>query len=188
MKVLESTPERYDAGIRMLTLGKLDQVYDRLASYIKSDQRVLDIGCGTGALTLRAALKGANVKGIDEMGVAELDGEKSENYDIVMSGLCFSELTENELIYTLKEIKRILKPMGILLVADEARPNRISKRIFNWFVRFPLIIITYILTQTTIRAIENLPAIIEGSGFLVESVRLNKMGNFIELIGKKPRV
>lgn len=211
MKVLESAPDRYDMGIRILTLGRLDKAYDRLTSYIKSGQKVLDIGCGTGALTLRAALKGANVKGIDlnlqmleiaqkranktnvkknvefcEMGAAELDSEKTENYDVVMSGLCFSELTEDELIYTMKEVKRILKPKGILLVADEVIPNRLSKKMFNWLIRFPLVIITFILTQTTIKAVDNLPEMMEKAGFLIESVRLNKMGNFIELIGKKP--
>lgn len=211
MKVLESAPDRYDMGIRILTLGRLDKAYDRLTSYIKSGQKVLDIGCGTGALTLRAALKGANVKGIDlnlqmleiaqkranktnvkknvefcEMGVAELDSEKTENYDVVMSGLCFSELAEDELIYTMKEVKRILKPKGILLVADEVIPNRLSKKMFNWLIRFPLVIITFILTQTTTKAVGNLPEMTEKAGFLIESVRLNKMGNFIELIGKKP--
>lgn len=212
MKVLESAPDRYDAGIRILTLGRLDKAYDRLTSYIKRGQKVLDIGCGTGTLTLRAAQKGANVKGIDVnlqmleiaqkrankmnvtqtvafcvMGVAELDGEKSESYDVVISGLCFSELTEYELVYTLKEIKRILKPRGILLLADEVSPNSLSKKIFNWLIRFPLVIITYILTQTTTKAVENLPEMTERAGFLIESVRLNRIGNFMELIGKKPQ-
>lgn len=212
MKVLESAPDRYDAGIRILTLGRLDKAYDRLTSYIKRGQKVLDIGCGTGTLTLRAAQKGANVKGIDVnlqmleiaqerankmnvtqnvafcvMGVAELDGEKSESYDVVISGLCFSELTEYELVYTLKEIKRILKPRGILLLADEVSPNSLSKKIFNWLIRFPLVIITYILTQTTTKAVENLPEMTERAGFVIESVRLNRIGNFMELIGKKPQ-
>ena len=154
MKILESAPNRYDQGIRILTLGNLDKVYDRLTSHLKKGQKVLDLGCGTGALTLRAAQKGAKVKGIDinpqmleiaqkqaikknlfqniilsEMGVAELGNEKSKSYDVVMSGLCFSELTESELIFTLKEINRVLKPSGLLLVADEVRPKSILKRI-----------------------------------------------------------
>ena len=211
MKVLESAPDRYDRGIRILTFGKLDKSYDRLASHIKSGHKVLDIGCGTGALTLRAAQKGANVKGIDvnlrmleiaqkraremhvaenvefcEKGVAELDGEGSENYDIVMSGLCFSELTEYEVIYALKEIKRILRPRGILLIADEVRPKSLSKRVFHWLIRLPLGIITYILTQTATHPVENLPEMTEKAGFVIESVRLNRMEDFMELIGTKP--
>jgi len=65
MKILESAPSRYDRGIYILTLGKLDKVYDRLTSRIKKGQTILDLGCGTGALTLRAVQKGAKVKGID---------------------------------------------------------------------------------------------------------------------------
>ena len=212
MKILESAPSRYDQGIYILTLGKLDKVYDRLTSHIKKGQTILDLGCGTGALSLRAAQKGAKVKGIDinaqmleiaqkqvikknllqninlcEMGVAELETEKSDSYDMVMSGLCFSELSEDELIFTLKEVKRILKPGGFLLVADEARPKNILKRILNGIVKFPLVIITYIITQTTIHSIENLPEKMKESGLLIESVRLNNMENFIEVVAKNPK-
>ena len=212
MKILESAPSRYDQGIYILTLGKLDKVYDRLTSHIKKGQTILDLGCGTGALTLRAVQKGAKVKGIDinpqmleiaqkraikknlikninlyEMGVAELKTEKSDSYDMVMSGLCFSELSEDELIFTLKEVKRILKPGGLLLVAEEVRPKNILKRILNGIVKFPLVIITYIITQTTIHSIENLPEKIKESGLLIESVRLNNMENFIEVVAKNPK-
>ena len=212
MKILESVPSSYDQGIRILTLGKLDEVYSRLTSHIKKGQRILDLGCGTGALTLRAAQKGAKVKGIDinpqmleiaqkqaikknllknvnlsEMGIAELESEKSNDYDVVMSGLCFSELTESELIFTLKEINRILKPSGLLLVADEVRPKSILKRILTELLRFPLVIITYLITQTTIHTIDNLTEKIKGGGLLIESARLNNIGNFIEIVAKNPK-
>ncbi len=210
MKIIESAPSRYDKGIRILTFGKLNEAYDRLISHIKKGQRVLDLGCGTGALTLRAAQKGAKVKGIDvnsqmleiaqnqaseanltqnielsEMGVAELRNEESESYDVVMSGLCFSELTENELIFTLKEAKRILKPEGILLIADEVRPTTILKKILNRLVRVPLKAITYLITQTTTNAVENLAEKVKDAGLRIETIRLNKMQNFIELIAMK---
>ena len=32
MKVLESTPRRYDRGIRMLSHGRIEQVYERIAA------------------------------------------------------------------------------------------------------------------------------------------------------------
>jgi demethylmenaquinone methyltransferase/2-methoxy-6-polyprenyl-1,4-benzoquinol methylase len=172
---------------------------------------VLDIGCGTGALTLRAAQKDAMVKGIDvnsqmleiaqrrivemnlaqnielcEMGVAELGSEESESYDVVMSGLCFSELTKDELVYTLGEAKRILRAGGLLLIADEVRPKSISKRILYWLVKFPLAIITYLITQTTTNAVRNLPKKIKEAGLLIESVRFSKMESFVELVGRKP--
>ncbi|GCC10497.1 demethylmenaquinone methyltransferase [archaeon] len=211
MKILESALGRYDRGIRIITLGRLDKTYDRLVSYIKEGQRVFDIGCGTGALTLKAARKNAKVKGIDvnpqmleiaqkkvnelnlaqnielcEMGVAELGSEESKSYDVVMSGLTFSELSEDELSYTLKEVKRILKPGGLLLIADEVISESILKRIINWLIRFPLVIITYLITQTTTMAVRDLPERIEEAGLLIESVKLSKLENFIELVARNP--
>ena len=210
MKILESVPSRYDKGIRILTFGRLDKAYDRLTSHVKKGQMVLDIGCGTGALTIRVAQKGAIVKGIDinpqmleiaqkrayeadliknielcEMGVAELAIEDVETYDAVMSSLCFSELTEDELDYCLKEIKRILKSGGLLLIADEVKPKSILKKIVHWLIKFPLIITTYILTQTTTRVVKNLVKKIKEVGFSIESLKLNKMENFIEIVATK---
>jgi ubiquinone/menaquinone biosynthesis C-methylase UbiE len=210
MKVLESASSRYDRGIRILTLGRLDKIYDRLVSHIQNRQRVIDLGCGTGALTLRAAQKGARVKGIDvnpqmleiarkkaaraglvqnlelyEMGVAELSGEESASYDVAMSGLCFSELTEDEVIYTLKQVKRVLKPGGLLLVVDEVRPRSIAMRLISWLVRLPLVIVTYLITQTTTRAVRDLPDRIREASLSIESISVSKMQNFMELVAKK---
>lgn len=195
----------------MLTLGRLESAYDRITSHIKKGQRVLDLGCGTGALTRKAARKGATVKGIDvnaqmleiaeekaneagleqriefsEMGVAQLGGEEAESYDVVLSGLCFSELTEDEIGYTLKQVKRILKPGGLLLIADEVSPQSISKKLLHWMMRLPLAIVTYLITQTTTQAVKRLPQRLEKEGFTIDSLRLNSLESFIEITARKP--
>ena len=210
MKILESSPSRYDKGISILSFGKLNKSYDRLVSQIQKGQLVLDIGCGTGALTLRAANKGAIVKGIDinaqmldiaqkrsnemnlnkniefcEMGIAELESIKSDSYDVIMSGLCFSELSDDELTFTLKHIKRILKQYGLLLVADEVEARNKFLKILNFLIRIPLKVITYIFTQTSTNAVKNLPEKVINAGLQINTIQLNITENFIELSATK---
>jgi ubiquinone/menaquinone biosynthesis C-methylase UbiE len=210
MRILESAPRRYELGIRLLTLGCLDKAYDRLASRIDRGQRVLDLGCGTGALTLRAARQGAKIKGIDinaqmleiagqrvreagltdtvnlmEMGVAELDSEETESYNAVMSGLCFSELSEHELTYTLKQAVRILRPGGLLLVADETKPRNPLSRLIHSLIRAPLVVFTYLITQQTTHAVADLSDKLTGAGLSVVSVDSSFLGSFSTFVARK---
>lgn len=209
MRILESVPSRYDAGMRLLSLGSLDRAYARLASHIRQGDAVLDIGCGTGRLTLLAAKLGAKVKGIDtnrgmleiaqnqvrelnledrvelaEMGVGELSEEPSRRYDAVVSGLCFSELSEDERRYALKEIRRTLKAGGLLMIADEVTPATPWKRFLNALVRVPLLAITYLVSQSVTHPVKNLPGMVTDAGFHLRSVHLSGRGNFLELVAE----
>ncbi len=210
MKLFEATSRRYDKGIRLLTGGQLDTLYDRLASNIKAGDRVLDVGCGTGALALQAAKRGSNVKAIDinpgmldiarskaeaarllqnitfeEMGVAELGREEDRSYDAVMSGLCLSELTEEELNFAVNEVVRILKPGGLFLVADEVRPHSFLRRLFQGFFRLVFKLFVFLVSGTTTRALKNFPSKIERAGFDIVSCELNKSQNLLELAARK---
>jgi demethylmenaquinone methyltransferase/2-methoxy-6-polyprenyl-1,4-benzoquinol methylase len=204
MKVLESAPRRYDFGIRILSLGRIDRGHQEMAEWGASDGvRALDIGCGTGSLAIACARRGAQVTGIDisplmldiarqkveqagledsitlmETSAIELD-EKFEagSFDTIMSSLTFSELSDDEQRFVLGECHRLLKDGGRLIIADEVVPPW-PRRALHLLVRLPLMVVTYILTQTTTGAVAQLEAKIAEADFRVEWTHRNLLGDF----------
>ena len=212
MRVLESAPSRYDRGISLLTLGHQAHTYDRLAAHIQPSWRVLDLGTGTGALALRAAARGAEVVAIDvnpamlaiarhkaqvagladqltwqEMGVAELDTLPDGAFDAVCAGMCFSELTPHERRYALLQAQRLLRPGGLLLLADEVRPGGLAQRLLHAALRAPLVMITWLLTQTTTHAVPDLYELVESAGFEVTAARTAMLGSWAEVVARRPK-
>jgi len=193
MKVLESAPQRYERGMRLLTLGRLEQVRQDIAARVNAGDRVLDVGCGTGVLAAMLAHKGAHVTGIDiappmlsqaawrvreegladrvelkELGAVDLDTAfPSEGFDIVVSALVFSELSDDEIEYTLAECWRILRPGGQLLVADEVLPDSMLGQIGTFLSRLPFVIAAFVLTQNTTHQVVGLEARIARAGFQI---------------------
>jgi len=205
MKVLESAPRRYDFGIRILSLGRIDRVHREMAEWGASDgTRALDIGCGTGSLAIACARRGAQVTGIDisplmldiarqkveqagledsitlmEMSAIELD-EKFEDgsFDAIMSSLTFSELSDDEQRFVLRQCHRLLKDGGRLIIADETVPPSWPRRLLHLLVRLPLVVLTYVLTQTTTRAVAHLESKIADAGFEIEWASASLLGDF----------
>lgn len=210
MKILEAFPRRYDRGIRFLRGKRLDEDYERLLSYVKRGDRVLDLGCGTGEWSIKAARKGARVRGIDvnasmleearrkakkerlsseveflEKGVSELDEMKPESYEVVMSGLCFSELNSWELSFALNQVRRILKPGGWLLVADIVSSEKRIKKLLNGLLGFWMRVVSLILTGSAPHPLKDFPQKMEKAGIQTYCAEWNKMENFMILAGKK---
>jgi ubiquinone/menaquinone biosynthesis C-methylase UbiE len=114
---------------------------------IKAGDSVLDVGCGTGEITLRAKVraKAGKVYGIDpapemiavarskaarkkldidfRVGVIEALPFPDSSMDVVTSSLMMHHLPEDLKVRGLAEIYRVLKPGGHLLVADFMKPT-----------------------------------------------------------------
>ena len=68
MRWLEATPERYDAGMRAITLGRVTALHGAVAAAAapKAGGEIVEIGCGTGAVTKRLVERGAHVTALDQ--------------------------------------------------------------------------------------------------------------------------
>ena len=129
MKWLETSPKDYDRGIQILTLGRLRHLKQELASrYIHVGDQVLELGCGTGELTVLMAERGANVTGVDissgmlseahkKIAAKHLDEQvtlkltdatmiaevfEPGSFDLIVATLVFSELSPDEQRYVLE--------------------------------------------------------------------------------------
>lgn len=135
----------YDAVVKFMTLGqdgKLRRKSVELAN-LKPGNTVLDVGCGTGDLTLEASRRlgaNGNVYGIDAakemIGVASQKAARarlpvhfqveaiehlsfSDNtFDVVLSSLMMHHLPGDLKTRGLREIYRVLKPGGRVFIVD----------------------------------------------------------------------
>ena len=212
MKILESTPERYDWGINLFSLGRITAIKEWIVNnYIDKGDRVLDVGCGTGTLAIMMARKGALVKGTDiskqmlsvakgaiktlglensinlrETSIVGLGKYfKDESIDKVISTLVFSELSTDERIYVLEESRRILRENGLLIIADETRPRSVFRRLIYALVRIPLAILTFIFTQSIFHSVKDLEKSISNAGFRIISNQKQFLGAFETIIAQK---
>ncbi|MFX1412546.1 MAG: corrinoid protein-associated methyltransferase CpaM [Promethearchaeota archaeon] len=199
MKSLEHKAEKYDKGIKLLTLGKLIKVEQYLVeNYLLKNDIILDIGMGTGTLAILAAKKGAKVIGIDNSkkmlevaskkisdeglnqeieimhkSVIEMDDTfNTKSFDKIVAILLFSELYEKEQEFCLKQINRILKDNGEFFLIDEVKPKRLWKKVIYFMIRVPLALITFLRTQLTTSALVNFEKKLAQNGFSIVEEKL----------------
>jgi len=212
MKILESAPERYDAGIDILTLGRLRCLKQDIASeFIAKDDKVLELGCGTGSLAILCAAKGAEVTGIDlypnmldiahrklkktglaekikliRMSAMDMDTAFGDNsFNVITSTLVFSEMSPEEIRYVLNQCHRVLTADGSLLIADEIMPKNPLGKLLLFLFRLPFVIIAYIFTQTTTRAVSNLDEDLKQAGFNIIRTKSYLLGTMRLFLAKK---
>ncbi len=205
MKILESRPERYDVGMSLLTLGTLTKIKRQIAEHTHSGNHVLDLGCGTGTLAQMCIERGAVVTGVDansgmlavakknspsanflNISLGNLDEHlEDESFDIILSTLAFSELTRAERIHVLKQIKRVLKNGGTVLIGDEIIPEKILAKCLYYAFRLPMRLLTWVVTQTTTNAISNFDDDVREAGMKIVNSKSFMLGTFILLEIKK---
>ncbi len=212
MKLLESSPSRYDRGMKLLTWGNHLKLIQEISSqYIMENDYILEIGIGTATLAILCAQKGAVVKGIDispkmlqiatkkvvksnleecislhQMSVVEIDSHlPDKSYDKVIALLVFSELAKIERKYALNQCYRILKPGGLLIIGDEVKPVSKLKKIAYYLIRIPLSLITFLITQVTTNPLENIEQQLKEEHFTIKTASRYFLDSLILIIAKK---
>jgi len=215
MKILESRPQRYDWGIDFLTKGQAGKIKESIVTnFVRSGMAIFDVGCGTGDLAVRAARAGAFVTGVDisegmlavaqervkknglenkvvlhHAGVVEIDSLFDEkSFDLITSTLVMSELYAEERKWALKELLRILKPDGKLLVVSEVRPKYFLKRAIYYVLRFPLALITYLISQTGTKPVRNIADEMRQAGFEITEERYSFLESFVTVVARRSEV
>jgi demethylmenaquinone methyltransferase/2-methoxy-6-polyprenyl-1,4-benzoquinol methylase len=160
-----AVPPSYDLINHIVTLGQ-DKRWRQLAARVCLEEkplRVLDLGCGTGDLTISLALakKGAEITGLDyslpmlelarkkaaRVGLGErvkfAHGEATQlpfpdgHFDCVGISFAFRNLTyKNPLrLPHFAEVKRVLRPGGRYVIVESSQPeNRIIRALFHLYM------------------------------------------------------
>ena len=137
----------YDPLLRWMLRESVFKRHLVAQARIDSGHRVLDLGCGTGTLTvlIKRLHPGAEVSGLDGdakvLEVAEAKAAKAglkvtfvhgmafdlpyadNSFDRILSSLLFHHLTRENKVRALREVFRVLRPGGQLHVADWGRPQ-----------------------------------------------------------------
>ena len=193
MRWLESAPERYDAGMRLLTLGRVTPLRAVLAQTATPTPgaEVLEIGCGTGAVTALLVERGARVTALDqnpemleqarrrlaipsvgradllERTASEIDGLPERSFDAVVASLSLSEMSPAERSFVLREANIRLKPGGLLVLGDEVRPQSAWRRIVHALLRAPQALLGWLLAGSISRPIPDLTGEVREAGFRI---------------------
>jgi demethylmenaquinone methyltransferase/2-methoxy-6-polyprenyl-1,4-benzoquinol methylase len=193
MRLLESTPARYDAGMRLVTFGRVARLHDAIAAAVPAGARVLEVGCGTGAVTARLVEGGASVTALDqsaemlarardrleasgggsvvwlERTASEIDALPAAGFDAVVMSLCLSEMSRDERRFVLSAAARLLGDGGVLLVADEVRPRGLFLRALHALLRGPQWLLAWLLAGSVSRPVPDLAAEVAEARFVVRS-------------------
>jgi len=203
---LASLTKYYDRWMNLITGGQDKRIRDAVLGRIEPGDVVLDVGCGTGTLAIKAAQKGAQVIGIDQSpAMLKLAREKAlylssrtsaqtsamevdfriaqaqsldldEKFNVVTVTFTLSEISPDEAEMVVADLAEYLKPGGKMIVADEARPTKALQRMVSGLQRAIVALLTFIAIEERPTRLHDLRALLEAAGLIVTDEQLFQHG------------
>jgi len=191
---IESATRYYDRWMNLITWGQDKRVREAVLGYIDTGDRVLDVGCGTGTLAVKAAQKGARVTGLDlspamlrlaeekaraagvevnfrrgyaqwQVGKPALLGD--EPFDAITATFALSEMSPDEAEMVVADMAARLKVGGKMIMADEARPINFLLRLSSGLQRAAVALLTFIAIEERPTCLHDLRGMLEAVGMTV---------------------
>ena len=207
MRWLEGAPSRYDAGMRWLTLGRAARVHEFIASALPEQGHVLEIGCGTGALTERLVARGLRVTALDqnpqmldmararlagetehvawnERTAAEIDDLPEADFDAVVASFSLSEMSAGERAHVLRAAAGRLRPGGVLAVGDEVVPRGPAGRLLFALLRAPQAVLGWLLAGSVSKPLPALADEIRAAGFEIRREQRFLLGSLAVVVAE----
>ncbi|MGA7462967.1 MAG: HgcAB-like fusion protein [Candidatus Korobacteraceae bacterium] len=174
MRIFEADPRRFDRWMDVLTFGRLQSIREQIAyKMVRTGTTVLELGCGSGSLLEMLSPRCTSVVGIDasvemveasrqrisksdsasnakvtKLHALQIEDEyPAGSFDQIVSVLAFSEMSDDEIDCLLLQCRRLLKPGGELILADEVEPSHLFARWVYRFCRYFASLLTYLWMQ-----------------------------------------
>ena len=157
----------YDPLVERLSFGRERKFREKTMAWmdISPTDRILDVGCGTGSLTLLLAERinpaAGMISGIDaaprmiaiarqkaakknivadfQVGIAESLAFADQSFNWVVNSMFTHHINTGLKEKAFAEMYRVLKPGGMLLTADIDRPTTLPGRLLGWAGRYLLL-------------------------------------------------
>jgi ubiquinone/menaquinone biosynthesis C-methylase UbiE len=131
---MEKMVDSYDKYMRRITLGREKVLRTMTVSLaqIRPDDCILEVGCGTGTLTIEAKRKAgtkhkAEKAGLDisfQVGSIDNIPFPDGQFDVVMCSFMIFHMSEKVRNKGIEEIYRVLRPEGRFLILDLSLPQK----------------------------------------------------------------
>lgn len=198
----------YNVITKIISMGgnKRSQMY--FLKYVSREMNILNVGCGSVSFGIHLAAKCNNVTAIDisseMLSIAKKHAIKinidknirficqdintynpGPQYDIVFANFFLNTFRPDDVFDVLKHVLSMVKPNGLLCIADETEAKKISSKLELKLFRPIFAFLHHVLADHPFHPIYNYTPLIEKEGFVKIDENIDKSDYICSFVFKK---